>query len=47
LQPALNVSFTPRIPQRLLYPPSEVAANGDAIPKTDVTIEKPVWWANN
>jgi hypothetical protein len=45
LQPALNVSFTPNIPQRLLYPPSEVAANGDAIPKTNVTIDKPVWWA--
>ena len=47
LQPALNVSFTPRIPQRLLYPPSEVAANGDVMPKTDVTIDKPVWWASN
>ncbi|GAB3634669.1 SusD/RagB family nutrient-binding outer membrane lipoprotein [Hymenobacter arcticus] len=47
LQPALNVSFTPNIPQRLLYPPSEVAANGDAIPKTNVTIDKPVWWASN
>lgn len=43
LQPALNVSFTPNIPQRLLYPPSEVAANGDAMPKT--TIDAPVWWA--
>ena len=43
LQPALNVSFTPNIPQRLLYPPSEVAANGDAMPK--VTIDQPVWWA--
>jgi hypothetical protein len=47
LQPALNVVFTSNIPQRLLYPPSEVAANGDVIPKTDVTIDKPVWWANN
>jgi len=45
LQPALNVSFTPTIPQRLLYPPSEVAANGDVVPKTGVTIEVPVWWA--
>jgi len=45
LQPALNVSFTPNIPQRLLYPPSEVAANGDMIPK--VVIETPVWWASN
>lgn len=43
LQPALNVSVTPNIPQRLLYPPSEVAANGDAMPK--VTIDAPVWWA--
>ncbi|GAA4503791.1 hypothetical protein GCM10023172_29270 [Hymenobacter ginsengisoli] len=47
LQPALNVSFTPNIPQRLLYPPSEVAANGDVMPKTNVTIDKPVWWASN
>jgi hypothetical protein len=45
LQPALNVSFTPNIPQRLLYPPSEVAANGDAIPK--VVITDRVWWASN
>lgn len=45
LQPALNVSFTPNIPQRLLYPPSEVAANGDVMPK--VTIDVPVWWASN
>jgi hypothetical protein len=45
LQPALNVSFTPNIPQRLLYPPSEVAANGDAIPK--VVISDRVWWASN
>ncbi len=44
LQPALNVSFTSNIPQRLLYPPSEVAANGDMIPK--VVIENPVWWAS-
>ncbi len=44
LQPALNVSFTPNIPQRLLYPPSEVAANGDVIPA--VTIATPVWWAS-
>lgn len=43
LQPALNVSFTPNIPQRLLYPPSEVAANGDAIPK--VVISDRVWWS--
>jgi hypothetical protein len=39
------VSFTPNIPQRLLYPPSEVAANGDAIPK--VVISDRVWWASN
>ncbi|MVN76545.1 SusD/RagB family nutrient-binding outer membrane lipoprotein [Hymenobacter sp. HMF4947] len=45
LQPALNVSFTPNIPQRLLYPPSEVAANGDVMPKA--TIDAPVWWATN
>lgn len=44
LQPALNVSFTPNIPQRLLYPPSEVAANGDNIPA--VTIATPVWWTS-
>jgi hypothetical protein len=43
LQPALNVSFTPNIPQRLLYPPSEVAANGDAIPKA--IISDRVWWS--
>jgi hypothetical protein len=46
LQPALNVVFTPTIPQRLLYPPSELAANGDVVPKTNVTIEVPVWWAS-
>jgi hypothetical protein len=45
LQPALNVSFTPTIPQRLLYPPSEVAANGDLIPKTNVNIDNRVWWS--
>lgn len=45
LQPALNVSFTPNIPQRLLYPPSEVAANGDVIPKTNVGIADRVWWS--
>ncbi|TFZ67114.1 SusD/RagB family nutrient-binding outer membrane lipoprotein [Hymenobacter sp. UV11] len=44
LQPALNVSFTPNIPQRLLYPPSEVAANGDNMPT--VTIATPVWWTS-
>ena len=47
LRPALNVSFTPNIPQRLLYPPSEIAANGDVIPKTNVNIDSPVWWASN
>ena len=47
LQPALNVSFTPNIPKRLLYPPSEVAANSDLIPKTNVNIDNPVWWASN
>jgi hypothetical protein len=47
LQPALNVSFTPNIPKRLLYPPSEIAANGDVIPKTNVNIDNPVWWASN
>ena len=45
LQPALNVSFTPNIPQRLLYPPSEVAANGDNMPR--VAVENRVWWASN
>ena len=44
LLPALNVSFTPNIPQRLLYPPSEVAANGDNMPT--VTIATPVWWTS-
>ena len=44
LLPALNVSFTPTIPQRLLYPPSEVAANGDNIPA--VTVSLPVWWTD-
>jgi hypothetical protein len=43
LQPALNISFTTAIPQRLLYPPSEVAANGDAIPR--VVITDRVWWS--
>ena len=47
LRPALNVSFTPNIPQRLLYPPSEIAANGDVLPKTNVNIDNPVWWAAN
>jgi hypothetical protein len=45
LQPALNVSFTPNIPQRLLYPPAEVAANGEMIPKTGVNIADRVWWS--
>ncbi|RYY14483.1 MAG: SusD/RagB family nutrient-binding outer membrane lipoprotein, partial [Cytophagaceae bacterium] len=45
LQPALNVVFTPTIPQRLLYPPSEVAANGDKLPA--VNIADRVWWATN
>jgi hypothetical protein len=45
LQSALNVSFTPNIPQRLLYPPAEVAANGDVIPKTNVNIDNRVWWS--
>ncbi|MFD1468333.1 SusD/RagB family nutrient-binding outer membrane lipoprotein [Hymenobacter caeli] len=44
LQPALNVSVTPNIPQRLLYPPSEVAGNGDNIPKAVITDR--VWWAS-
>ena len=44
LRPALNAtSLTPNIPARLLYPPSEIAANGDNVPT--VTIEDPVWWA--
>jgi len=46
LQPALNVVFTPNIPQRLLYPPSEIAANRDNVPTTSVTVSDPVWWAS-
>ncbi|MBC6990047.1 SusD/RagB family nutrient-binding outer membrane lipoprotein [Hymenobacter sp. BT491] len=42
LQPALNVSVTPNIPNRLLYPPSEVAGNGENIPS--VVITDRVWW---
>ncbi|RZJ58089.1 MAG: SusD/RagB family nutrient-binding outer membrane lipoprotein [Hymenobacter sp.] len=45
LQPALNVSFTPNIPQRLLYPPSEVSGNGANMPTVNITTK--VWWANN
>jgi hypothetical protein len=45
LRPALNVTFTPNIPQRLLYPPSEIAANRDNVPTTSVTVSDPVWWA--
>lgn len=45
LQPALNVSVTPNIPQRLLYPPSEVAGNGANIPTAVITTK--VWWADN
>jgi hypothetical protein len=45
LQPALNVSVTPNIPQRLLYPPSEVAGNGANIPQAVITDR--VWWASN
>ena len=45
LQPALNVSFTPNIPQRLLYPPSEVSGNGANIPTVNITTK--VWWADN
>jgi len=45
LQPALNATFTtPNIPARLLYPPSEIAANGANVPA--VTIDDPVWWAS-
>ncbi len=44
LQPALNVSVTPNIPQRLLYPPSEIAGNGANIPAAVITT--PVWWAD-
>lgn len=46
LQPALNVVFTPNIPQRLLYPPSEVAANGPNLPTTGVNVADKVWWAS-
>lgn len=44
LQPALNVTVTPNIPQRLLYPPSEAAGNGENLPKTLITDR--VWWAS-
>lgn len=44
LQPALNVSVTPNIPQRLLYPPSEIAGNGANIPAAVITDR--VWWAS-
>ena len=46
LQPALNAVFTQKIPQRLLYPPSEIAANRDNVPTTNVTVNDPVWWAS-
>lgn len=46
LQPALNVSVTPNIPQRLLYPPSEVAGNGANIPQGNVALADRVWWAS-
>ncbi|WP_071891442.1 SusD/RagB family nutrient-binding outer membrane lipoprotein [Hymenobacter sp. PAMC 26628] len=44
LQPALNVSVTPNIPRRLLYPPSEIAGNGANIPAAVITTD--VWWAS-
>jgi hypothetical protein len=44
LQPALNVSVTPNIPQRLLYPPSEVAGNSANVPTAVITDK--VWWAS-
>jgi hypothetical protein len=44
LQPALNITVTTAIPQRLLYPPSEVAGNSANIPKAVIT--DPVWWAS-
>ena len=44
LQPALNVTVTPNIPQRLLYPPSEAASNGENIPTAAITDR--VWWAS-
>jgi hypothetical protein len=46
LQPALNVTFTPNIPQRLLYPPSEIAANRENVPTANVTVSDKVWWAS-
>ncbi len=45
LRPALNVTVTPNIPQRLLYPPSEVSANGANVPAALITDK--VWWASN
>ncbi|QKG58503.1 SusD/RagB family nutrient-binding outer membrane lipoprotein [Hymenobacter sp. BRD128] len=44
LKPALNVTITPTIPQRLLYPPSEIQANADNVPKALITDK--VWWAS-
>jgi len=45
LQPALNVTITPTIPNRLLYPPSEIAANGANVPEAVITDR--VWWDVN
>jgi len=45
LRPALNVSVTPNIPQRLLYPPSEIAGNRANVPTA--LISDKVWWASN
>ena len=42
LSPALNVTVTPNIPKRLLYPPSEIQANGDNVPVALITDK--VWW---
>ncbi|MFC7667897.1 SusD/RagB family nutrient-binding outer membrane lipoprotein [Hymenobacter humi] len=42
LQPALNVTVTPNIPNRLLYPPAEVSANEKNIPAAVITDR--VWW---
>jgi len=42
LKPALNVTVTPNIPKRLLYPPSEIQANGANVPTALITDK--VWW---
>ncbi|OUJ75533.1 SusD/RagB family nutrient-binding outer membrane lipoprotein [Hymenobacter crusticola] len=44
LAPALNVTFTPNVPNRFLYPPSEISANGANVPSPLPTVADRVWW---